>query len=69
MKDIADIYALIWHSGLSLEEMRDLLQNVYPDEKTEAVIGGVKEEIREVGGVLGVEPSEIRRVLRAFSKP
>jgi len=70
LKDIADIYALIWHSGLSLEEMRDLLQNVYPDEKTEAVIGGVKEEeIREVGGVLGVEPSEIRRVLRAFSKP
>jgi hypothetical protein len=50
--------------------MRDLLQNVYPDEKTEAVIGGVKEEeIREVGGVLGVEPIEIRRVLRAFSKP
>ncbi len=69
-KDIADIYALIWHSGLSMAEMRDALQSVYPRGQTEAVIGGIKEEeIREVGGVLGVEPREIRRVLRAFSRP
>jgi hypothetical protein len=69
VKDVADIYALIWYSGLSLEEMRDSLQNVYLDDKTEAVIGGIKDdEIREVGGVLGVEPREIRRVLRFFSK-
>ncbi len=69
MKDIADIYALIWHSGLSMAEMRDALQNVYPKKQMEAVIGGINEEIREVGGVLGVEPREIRRVLRTFSKP
>lgn len=70
VKDVADIYALAWYSGLSLREMRDALQHVFPDENKEAVIDGIKEEeIREVGSVLGVEPREIRRVLRALSKP
>jgi hypothetical protein len=68
-KDIADIYALIWHSGLNLDEMRNSLYRVYPEKKTRTVISGIKDyEILEIGKVLGGEPSEIRRVLRAFSK-
>jgi len=68
-KDIADVYALIWHSGLSLEEMRDSLYRVYPEEKTKTMIDGIRnDEIQGIGRVLGAEPREIRRVLRAFYK-
>lgn len=69
VKDLADIYALIWHSGLQLSEMRDSLYEVYPAVKAKTVLDHVKaDEVREVAAVLGAEFTEIRRVLRAFPK-
>ena len=69
VKDLADIYALAWYSGLSITEMKASLNRLYSKAKTRLVVRSAKEdELLEVSRVLGVEPSEIRRVLGALAR-
>jgi len=69
VKDLADIYALTWYSGLGLTEMKASLNRLYSKAKTQLVFRSVREdELQEVSRILGVETSEIRRVLRALAR-
>jgi hypothetical protein len=65
LKDLADIYSLIWYSGPSIAEMTNDLEGLILNIKKHPVLRNVKEkEYEEVSRVLGIEQSEIRRVFR-----
>ena len=69
IKDIADAYALIWHSEKSIDVVkRDVAVILEP-----AVIRGTLssiefDEVEEVSNFLGVEPEQITRVFREFRR-
>lgn len=49
IKDIADIYALLWFSGLEITKLKEHLLTIYPMEKArETIRGFTDEEIRRV---------------------
>jgi hypothetical protein len=65
LKDLADIYSLTWYSGPSITEMKTDLERIIPNKKQYQVLRNVKEnEYEEVGRVLGVDQSEVKRVFR-----
>lgn len=69
LKDLADIYSLAWHSGLSIAEMKASLRRLIPNIKQHPVLRRVKKnEYEEVSRVLGIEQREIRRVFRELVK-
>jgi len=64
IKDIADIYALLWHSDIKITQLRDHLFSIYPEEKARKTTRAfTKEEIERVSTAIGVNTREITRVL------
>jgi hypothetical protein len=64
VKDIADIYALLWHSDIALSELKRQLFSIYPKEKaTHAIQNFTKQDLTNVSAVLGITPQELSRVL------
>ena len=65
LKDLADIYSLTWYSGPIITDMKTDLERLIPNKKQYQVLRNVKEnEYEEVGRVLGVDQSEVKRVFR-----
>lgn len=65
VKDLADIYSLAWHSGLSLAEIKASLKLLVSYTRTLSVFRSINvDESNEVSRILGVEQNEVRRVLR-----
>lgn len=64
IKDIADIYALLWHSDVALPTLKDQLLSIYPEEKVRKTVQSFSEEnINETSQAIGVNAREISRVL------
>jgi len=64
IKDIADIYALLWHSDMKIAELKDHLFPIYRREKArKTTLDFTKEEIEKVSAATGVNTREIARVL------
>ena len=68
IKDIADIYALLWHSDVPLPELKSQLYSVCSKEKTSKTIRSfTKQDIAQVSSLLGIAPEELSRVLAEFT--
>ncbi|MEM4214701.1 MAG: nucleotidyl transferase AbiEii/AbiGii toxin family protein [Candidatus Methanomethylicaceae archaeon] len=64
IKDIADIYAILWHSDISLNELKDQLFSIYPKEKARKIAQSfTREDINKSSTAIGVKAQEISRVL------
>jgi hypothetical protein len=64
IKDIADIYALLWHSDIALPQLKNQLLQVYPKEKARKTIQNFTEnDINKVSTAIGITNQEISRVL------
>ena len=69
IKDIADIYALLWHSGITLQQLKKQLFSIYPKEQTTKTIQGfTKEDIERASVAIGVNAQEISRVLAELKR-
>ena len=69
VKDIADIYALVWHSGMSLSDMREEIGKLIPAGRVRRVLKSFsQDDIDDVSRILGVESSIISRVLAEFGR-
>jgi len=70
IKDIADIYALLWYSGIALPQIKNRLFSTYQKEKAIKTIQGfTKEDINKVSTTIGVSAQEISRVLTELTRP
>jgi len=64
IKDIADIYALLWYSDVKITQLKDDLFSIYPEENARKTTRAfTKEEIERVSAAIGVDTHEIMRVL------
>jgi len=64
IKDIADIYALLWFSDMKITEIKANLLSIYPEEKARKTVRGfIPEEITRVSAAIGITTREISRVL------
>jgi acyl-[acyl carrier protein]--UDP-N-acetylglucosamine O-acyltransferase len=64
IKDIADIYALLWHSDINLPELKNQLFSINPREETRKTIQAFTgEDLNKVSETIGVTSKEISRVL------
>jgi hypothetical protein len=65
LKDIADIYALLWHSDITLSQLKEQLFAITPKVKVrETVQNFSTEDISKVAAILGIDYQEITRVLK-----
>lgn len=64
IKDIADIYALLWFSDMKVAQLKAHLLSIYLGEKARKTVRGFTgEEIGRVSAALGISAGEITRVL------
>jgi hypothetical protein len=64
IKDVADIYALMWYSDTDLPELKNQLFSINPREETRKTIRTFTEEdIDRVSKTIGITTKEISRVL------
>ena len=64
IKDVADIYALLWHSDTDLSTLKNQLFSINSREETRKTIQALTEEdIDKVSKTIGVTTKEISRVL------
>lgn len=64
IKDIADIYALLWYSDTALQQLKNQLFSIYPEDKARKTIQSItKEDIEKASIAIGINSQEISRVL------
>jgi len=64
IKDIADIFAILWFSNMEFAQIKDNLFFIYPRAKARKVVGGFKEsEINAVSKEIGISADQIHTVL------
>ena len=69
VKDIADIYALVWHSGTSLSDLKQEIGTLIPVSRVREVLTSFeRDDLKEVSSILGVEASSISRVIAEFRR-
>lgn len=69
VKDIADIYALLWYADVEVQELKRRLFKIYPKANAKKVIQGFShEEISEVSKEIGIRTGEVRRVLLELTR-
>lgn len=69
VKDIADIYALVWYSGTSLSDLKQEIGTLIPVSRVREVLTSFeRDDLKEVSSILGVEASSISRVIAEFRR-
>jgi len=69
IKDIADAYSLIWHSGKPFDAVkRDVAVILEPSIIRDTISGVKVDEVEGVSSLLGVEPEGMARVFRDFRR-
>jgi len=64
IKDISDIFSLLWFSKVKIAQLKGSLFSIYPKLKARKIVRSFKvEEIGRVSEVIGVSTGEIKRVL------
>jgi hypothetical protein len=70
IKDIADIFALIWHSETDLHEIRAKITAIKHIKEIEETIKRFKmNELKQVSNIIDYETREITNTLNEFIKP
>jgi hypothetical protein len=70
IKDIADIFALIWHSETDLHEIRAKVIAIKDIKEIEDTIKGFNmNELKQVSNIIDYEVGEITNILNEFIKP
>jgi len=65
LKDIADIYALLWHSDTKISKLKEQLFTITPKEKVRKTIQAFSTgDINKVATILGINSQEVSRVLK-----
>jgi hypothetical protein len=68
LKDMADIYALLWHSDTKLSKLKEQLFAITPKEKARKAVQGFSDgDINKVATILGIDSQEISRVLKEIT--
>ena len=68
IKDIADIYALLWHSDAPLSKLKDQLFSIIPEKQVRKTVRDFSEEdISRVATTLGTNAQEISRVIKQLT--
>lgn len=63
IKDIADIYALLWYSDVELPKLKNQLFSIYPKKEARKTLRSfTKEDIVRVSTAIGITGQEISRV-------
>jgi hypothetical protein len=64
IKDIADIYALLWHSNTKLPQLKKQLTSIIPSQQVRKTLHVfTKEDIATAAATLGIDTPQISRVL------
>lgn len=68
VKDVADIYALTWYSGLKLASLKEQLRRIVPKEETKNILEKLDmKDLQNAATATGVDKAEITRVLRELA--
>ena len=68
IKDIADIYALLWYSDIKLSQLKEHLFAITPRENVRKTVQNFSnEDTSKVAAILGVDSQEISRVLKEIT--
>lgn len=68
IKDISDIFALMWHSIISFDDIKTRFRMIYDKNKASRIISKFDSaDINKVSDTLGIDGSEIEIVFRDFS--
>jgi len=68
IKDITDIYALLWYSDIKLSQLREQLFAIISKEKLRKTVHNFSEEdISKAAATLGIASQEISRVLKEIT--
>lgn len=63
IKDIADIYALLWYSDIKINKVKERLLSIYPAENAAETVSSFNDnELTVVSQVLDMDKEEIKRV-------
>ena len=66
-KDIADIYALVWHSGIKIDELRAAVAALVPQGRLSKALGSITGgDYGEAAGALEADASHVKAVLEGF---
>jgi len=66
-KDIADIYALIWYSGIKLEQIKSAVLNLLSQKDVQKAFSKIKDsDYQEASNTIGVELDEMKNVINSF---
>ena len=67
-KDIADIYALIWHSGMKTKELKTGVLDITPENAIYDALSRIGErDYQMAAGILGVAKTEMEDVVKNFT--
>lgn len=68
-KDIADIYALIWHSNIPATEIKSRLLKILPQEKITQAFSNVTDfDYAKAANAINVPPADFKKVIDNFAK-
>ena len=68
IKDISDIYALLWHSDTPLSKLKDQLFSIIPEQQTKKTLQNFSEEdISKAAKTLGINAQEISQVIKQLT--
>lgn len=69
IKDISDIFALMWYSDMNIALLKEKLFTIFLNEKAIQIVSDYEEqEIYKASDIIGVEGTEIKRVFAEFLK-
>ena len=69
MKDIADIFALLWFTDVEISEIKSSLLEFYDRRNIKRIIGSIsKQEIMNVASITGFSREEVERILLEIAR-
>lgn len=69
LKDVADIYALAWHSGEDLTDLKKELRLLIPTENLRDIIKGIgPEDLSAASDIIGIEARTMSRVFSELNR-
>lgn len=69
LKDIADIFALLWFSDAEISEIKSNLLEFYDRGNIKRIVGSIsKQEIMNVGSITGFSREEVERILLEIAR-
>jgi hypothetical protein len=69
LKDIADIFALLWFTDVEIQDIKSNLLEFYDIGNIKKIIGSIsKQEIMNVAAIIGFSWEEVERILLEITR-